>query len=573
MTLQKPKQQVVVSLTSFPKAIPYAIKAIQSVLNGSVLPDKIVLYLNPSEFEGIEVPEDLKVLTEENPIVEIRYYDKRLRSYLKLIPALIDFPESIIVTIDDDIAYHKHMLRELLDTHARMPHAIISHRVRRIKPDKPYREWKKFHWYDFLFKKYHVGFDILQTGVGGVLYPPHSLKKEMLDADLFTKMAPSTDDIWFWAAAVANNYPIVPVPYGRNAPRELEKPRDLSLKIINYQQGDDRNIQSLNNVVNHYPEINKRLRDKYTFDVDLVYLWVDGNDPKWIAKRNACIGKETESDTNCKGRFVDNEELKYSLRSVEKHAPWIRRIFIVTDNQVPKWLNTSNPKIQIVDHTEILPPESLPCFNSSIIEHHLHKIPGLSERFLYANDDMLINRPVTPATFFADDLLPIIRFRRRHFRKLILLFREKVQGKKLNNHLKTAHNTALLVEKRYGKYYGGKSHHNIDAYLKSDYAHTRELFDDEISKTLTNHQRSNNDVQRNLYFYVPMAEKRAHLLYVSPRNSLLFNIQKRSLYEKFEAYNPLFFCMNDNEFANDDDRECANAFLQKLFPNKSEFEV
>ena len=91
---------------------------------------------------------------------------------------------------------------------------------------------------------------------------------------------------------------------------------------------------------------------------------------------------------------------KYSLRSVEMYAPWIRKIFIVTDNQVPKWLDTSNPKIRIVDHKEILPEVSLPCFNSRLIEHFLYKIPGLSEHFLYANDDMFINRPVTPATFF-----------------------------------------------------------------------------------------------------------------------------------------------------------------------------
>ena len=117
-------------------------------------------------------------------------------------------------------------------------------------------------------------------------------------------------------------------------------------------------------------------------DVDLVYLWVNGNDPKWIAKRQAFLADYTENEESCKGRYFDNEELKYSLRSVEKYAPWIRRIFIVTDNQVPVWLDTSHPKVQIVDHTEIMPPECLPCYNSVIIEHHLHKIPGLSEHFL-----------------------------------------------------------------------------------------------------------------------------------------------------------------------------------------------
>ena len=141
-------------------------------------------------------------------------------------------------------------------------------------------------------------------------------------------------------------------------------------------------------------------------DIDFVYLWVDGNDPKWIAKRNACIGEPSKDEKNCKGRYESNDELKYSLRSLEKYAPWIRKIFIVTDNQVPEWLDTTHPKIQIVDHTEILPAECLPCFNSVIIEHHLHKIPGLSEHFLYGNDDMYFNKPVTPDTFFAKDFCP-----------------------------------------------------------------------------------------------------------------------------------------------------------------------
>ena len=139
-------------------------------------------------------------------------------------------------------------------------------------------------------------------------------------------------------------------------------------------------------------------------EIDLVYLWVNGNDPQWRAKRSARIGvPERKSDVNCEGRYADNDELKYSLRSVEKYAPWIHRIFIVTDNQVPEWLDTSNPGIRIVDHTEIMPAESLPCFNSTLIEHFICRIPGLSEHFLYANDDTFINKPVTPDIFFAED--------------------------------------------------------------------------------------------------------------------------------------------------------------------------
>ena len=106
-------QQVVVSLTSFPAAISFATRAIQSVLGGSVLPDKVVLYLTFSQFGEQGLPEDLQALADNEPRFEIRDYPRDIRSYRKLYPALKDFPDAVIVTIDDDVAYHKNMLRDL----------------------------------------------------------------------------------------------------------------------------------------------------------------------------------------------------------------------------------------------------------------------------------------------------------------------------------------------------------------------------------------------------------------------------------------------------------------------------
>lgn len=308
-------------------------------------------------------------------------------------------------------------------------------------------------------------------------------------------------------------------------------------------------------------------------DVDLVYLWVNGNDPEWQAKRNACIGTaETQRGVNCKGRYADNDELKYSLRSVAQYAPWIHKIYIVTDNQVPSWLDTSNPKVRIVDHKEIMPEICLPCFNSAVIEHFLYNIPGLSEHFLYANDDMFVNRPVKPDDFFAQDGLPIVRFNRRPLRKFTLWFKEKVQGRALSNYVQTIRRSAEMVEKKYGIYYGGKTHHNIDAYLKSDYQHAAQVFDSEIKATFANHVRSASDVQRNIYSYVALAEKRAHLHYVTQRTSFRFHIHRENHYKKLERYNPMLFCMNDSEFATDEDRKRMADFLSLRFPDKSQFE-
>ncbi len=256
------EEQVVVSMTSFPAAISYAIGAIHSILQGSVLPDKVVLYLVFAQFGEAGIPQELLELAERNPIFEIRNYDRDLRSYLKLIPALADFPDAVIVTVDDDVAYHRHMLRDLLNLHAQLPNAVLAHRARRIRLGEPYRRWSKYHWYDFLFRRIHRSFATLQTGVGGVLYPPHALRPDMLDADLFTAIAPTTDDIWFWAAAVANGVPVVPVPFGYNKTHDLEKPCELALKTTNYEGATDRNTAALKAILEHYPEIRKRMEEE-----------------------------------------------------------------------------------------------------------------------------------------------------------------------------------------------------------------------------------------------------------------------------------------------------------------------
>ena len=139
-------------------------------------------------------------------------------------------------------------------------------------------------------------------------------------------------------------------------------------------------------------------------NIDLVYLWVDGNDPEWLEKKQLFMDKKI----NTVGRYQDNQELKYSLRSVEKHLPWIRKIFIVTDNQVPPFLDINHPKIEIVNHSEIIPKEILPTYNSVIIEYFIYKIPDLSEHFLYANDDIFIRVNLAPSFFFQDGI-PTVR--------------------------------------------------------------------------------------------------------------------------------------------------------------------
>jgi hypothetical protein len=144
--------------------------------------------------------------------------------------------------------------------------------------------------------------------------------------------------------------------------------------------------------------------DKIRFPIDVVYTWVDGSDGEWNEKRQARaseLGRHLHRVANSHTRYINRDELRYSLRSLYYYAPWIRRIFLVTDDQVPAWYDTSSSMLTIVSHRELFPDSSmLPTFNSHAIESVLHRIPGLSEQFIYMNDDVFLSSVVHPESFF-----------------------------------------------------------------------------------------------------------------------------------------------------------------------------
>lgn len=304
-------------------------------------------------------------------------------------------------------------------------------------------------------------------------------------------------------------------------------------------------------------------------NIDLVYLWVEGSDSEWLKKKNTFLDQNVNIN-NVKGRYQNNNELKYSLRSVSKHLPWIRKIFIVTDNQIPDFIDTNNTKITIVDHSEIMPKEILPTFNSSIIDYFIHNIPDLSERFIFSNDDCFVNADLSP-TFFFKDGLPICRMIPSH--KFINKLRI---DKFLNRYVGTYHLGILralkLIKKKYGVFYKIRPHHNIDAYLKSDYKKTADIFSNQIQKTLLNRFRKKNDIQRILFDCYALANKRAHLEYVTHKESGLIQLND-SNFQEYISNSPKLFCLNDTEFTTEKDREKVVPFLEKLFPIKSEFEI
>ncbi|PMR60757.1 transferase [Verrucosispora sp. ts21] len=148
----------------------------------------------------------------------------------------------------------------------------------------------------------------------------------------------------------------------------------------------------------------ERLVSEVDFPVDVVYTWVDGSDPAWVADKNsllASLGRAPVEAAESTARFRDREELRYSLRSIDMYAPWVRNIYLVTAGQSPAWLDTDHPRVTVVDHRDLFGSRgALPTFNSHAIESQLHHIDGLAEHFLYFNDDFFLGRPVGPTLFF-----------------------------------------------------------------------------------------------------------------------------------------------------------------------------
>lgn len=136
--------------------------------------------------------------------------------------------------------------------------------------------------------------------------------------------------------------------------------------------------------------------------IDFVVTWVDGSDPVWREAKRSLEEKEGFSGKKDNGeeRYRDWGLFRYWFRAVEKYAPWVNRIYLVTCSHVPKWLSEDCKKVKVVKHSEFMPAEYLPTFSSIPIEMNLHRIPGLSERFVYFNDDMFLAKPVLPEDFF-----------------------------------------------------------------------------------------------------------------------------------------------------------------------------
>lgn len=330
---------------------------------------------------------------------------------------------------------------------------------------------------------------------------------------------------------------------------------------------------------------------KNDFLVDIVYLWCDGEEPEFL-KRKKEYQEENSEDGNILStgdiRFFDNDELKYSLRSLEKNAPWINNIFIITDRQYPKWLNLSNPRIHIVDHSEILPSSLIPCFNSSVIERYIALIPDLQEHFLYANDDTFFGEPVKKTFFFSkgNPIVRVINFNgdtSRYNAEDLPSIKQKSSfwGKSVVNSWEL-----LFSGYNLSKTQLYETHHNIDAYTKKAYSECFFRYQDKLNHSM-NRFRNERDYQRVL-FSMDAVYQNTSILKVLPRYSkfrkYLFWLKKLDLdsyyiQDKFKSLlalsfiHPKLFCINNSDEINPRDKKYEREFLENRFPEKSSFEL
>ena len=257
--------KTIVSLTSYPARIATAHLVVQSLLRQSVKPDKIILWLAREQFpqKNKVLPPQLRVLTKKGLTI---VWTKDLRSYKKLIPALKKYPRDIIITVDDDQLYPKDLLKNLLAARRAAPRDIIAHRITRLQNNL--KIFPRSYYYqntaalNYAESLKRASFFNKQTGAGGVLYPPNCLHRDVLKEKLFWRLAPTSDDIWFWLMGVLQGTR-VSVPHRHSARLNyVSGTQESALSRVN-DRGQKLFFVHLKNILKAYPQLKEILaRDK-----------------------------------------------------------------------------------------------------------------------------------------------------------------------------------------------------------------------------------------------------------------------------------------------------------------------
>lgn len=328
-----------------------------------------------------------------------------------------------------------------------------------------------------------------------------------------------------------------------------------------------------------YPTIDafqRVLHGDINFPVDAVYTWVNGADVSWLERKNAVLaamGMETEDAATSAARFRDRDELRYSLRSIDMYAPWIRNIYIVTDQQVPHWLDLSHPRVRVVDHTEIFGGRgALPTYNSHAIESQLHHIEGLAEHFLYFNDDVFVGRTLQPGMFFLGN------GQAKHFMSPTSVPMAPASYEDEFN-ISAAKNNRALIEQSFGQTLVHSFLHAPHPLRRSVLAHIEQHYQHAVASTAANRLRDHSDVSvaSSLHHYVGF-----HTLRSVP-GSISCGFVNVGLSEHAPRLNRILsarphdvFCLNDyhdGDVTEEEQDAILAAFLPSYFPVPSQFET
>ena len=318
------------------------------------------------------------------------------------------------------------------------------------------------------------------------------------------------------------------------------------------------------------------------------------NDPKWQTEFFK-YSKDKNNSKNgvSKARFRDNGLLRYWFRGVEKFAPWVRKIHFVTSGQTPEWLDVNNPKIHLVNHSDFVPAQFLPTYNSVVIERYLHKIPTLSEHFVYFNDDFFMINTVEKERFFKNGLpcdIAVFDYNPSWSQWYV---RIKNNIRLINRHFDKKEVMAQWHDKWFDKSYGMKMRwnyifkfynkfttlrvpHNAQPYLKSTFEEVWAAAEKELTETSSNRFRALTDYTPELFRTWQICKGNFEP-YNTYKDTKMFPLMVRpkQAVKAIQQQSYTLICLNDNVHIRDYDLvmgNIRNAF-QQILPEKSSFEI
>ena len=329
--------------------------------------------------------------------------------------------------------------------------------------------------------------------------------------------------------------------------------------------------------------------------IDFVIPWVDGDDPAWRKEKYKYMGID-EPDAGAE-RYRDMGILKYWFRAVETYAPWVNQIHFITWGHLPEWLNTECPKLHIVNHKDYIPEKYLPTFSSHPIELNIHRIPGLSEHFVYFNDDMFLNNIVTPDFFFKNGKpCDFMRCMHIYFPSIDDLYthvvaNDVVETNRHHSYIKTfLRHPGKVVNWKYGVgiclrnllklgnvgvFSGFENHHLPSPYVKQTFLDVWSATPKLMDQVSQNRFRTPFDVSQSLFRYWQLASGRFYPVSPTSRGKYL-RIENQNDHIEAALNDPKvkMVCINDTPYEVDFERamEQIVAAYEKKLPNKSSYE-